>query len=324
MIVVGDNPWIPTVTNLVFYVLTGILLYKMACRWTSPFAGAVMQVLFALWPSHIAMTGLAHYEPMFMWLLWLCIWWFLTRDGLGWAVITGLATGASVLTRQTLLPVPILWGLYAVCRGRPLIPVAVASLALATTIIPWAMRNSSKGVPVLISSNTGGAIYQGANDAAQADYNDKPVGEMYRKLNWNEYEQQVVMTEMAKDWIRRNPGRWIRLLFEKQVYFLGEDTTGFYWTLKIAHKSEGTLYKLLQLAAHAWWVGIWVLAALAAFMHRDELRTNPEWQFVLWIILFFVVTAAPFTIQPRYHIPFIPAVLLLSGWAFERARPTSL
>ena len=317
--VFGKSPWLPAISNLLLYVGTALLLDRMARRWAGAAPAALAQLLFAVWPSHIAMTGLAHYEPLLAFLMMLSWWLFLDQECPGCWAAAGLITGFSVLVRQILLPAPFFWLLHRAIRpgsrSRALLAVALASVALYAVVLPWAARNRGKGLSAMVATNGGQALYQGANDDATADYNDVPSVNMQRKMNWNEERADIEMAALARQWIAANPEKWISLMLAKQAYFLGEDTSGFYWSLRMPYNTGGAVYAGLQGIAHLWWIGVWFLATLAAVAQRDLLRNSSALQFFLWMIVFFVVAAAPFTIQPRYHMPFVPLALVIAGLA---------
>jgi 4-amino-4-deoxy-L-arabinose transferase-like glycosyltransferase len=308
----GERPLLPAMLNTALFVATSLLLRRMSLRWTSPGAAAATQVLWALWPNGIASVGFSQYEPLFIFLTYLALWLFLTATGAVSHLVAGLVTGVSVLVRQALLPVPPVWLLR---RRSPVVLAAVAGLALV--VGAWGVRNHRKGIPVLVSSNIGGVIYPAAFDGAKDEYDDTPVIEMFRKADYDEHRQNVMMTELAKQWILANPGRWTILLLRRLPQFLGEDSGGLYWALKVAHKYEGRVYTLLQLIGHSWWVLVWVLAATAVVARRESIRASPDIQFLFWIVLMIVVTALPFLTQPRYHAGLVPTVLMMSGWAFR-------
>ncbi len=314
MAIAGDRPLLPAALNIVLYVAAAAILRRMSLCWTNPAAAAATQVLFAFWPDAIVSVGLAQHEPLFIVLVYLAVWLFLRATGIGSHLVAGLVTAASILVRQTLLPIPVVWLLR---RRSPVILAAVASMTLM--VGAWGIRNHRKGVPVLISSNIGSVIYPAAFDGAKEEYDDAPVVEMFKKAEWNEYRQYAMMTESAKRWIIANPGRWTILLLRRLPQFLGEDGGGMSWVLKVGHNYDGQSYLVARMIGQGWWVLVWILAAVAAVARRDAIIASPDIQFLLWVILLFVVTALPFITQARYHAGLVPAVLLLSGWAFRRA-----
>lgn len=308
----GETVWLPAAINILAYVAASAVLRRMSIQWMGPVAGSVTQILFALWPSGIAATGLVQYEPLFLALLSWSIWLFLTAANTTSHFAAGLVTGLSILVRQALLPVPALWLLR---RPSPAIAASVAGLGLV--VGAWAVRNHGHGVPVTVSSNTGSLLYQVANDRAAAGYDDSMVSEMFAKLDYDEYRQHVEMGNMAKQWILAQPARWLELMMQRLPNFLGEDTAGLYFAMRVARSYDGPAYSIPQLFAHAWWVLVWVLATVAVIARRDTIRASADVQFLLLLVLMFVGTALPFLMQARYHTSLIPIVLLLAGWAIH-------
>ncbi len=307
--ILGDWAWLPALVNIIMYVGTCVILRRMTDRWTNPTAGAAAQLLFAAWPSNIASTGLVHYEPLFVLTVYWSVWLFLNASNATSHFVAGLAAGLSVLVRQALLPVPALWLLR---RPSPVIAAAVAGMTLV--VGAWAVRNHAKGVPVTVSSNAGSLLYMVSNDQADTGYDESEVIEMFAKLGYDEYRQHVEMGNMAKQWIIANPGRWAHLTLRRMPAFLGEDTSGLYFAMRVARSYDGLSYSVPQMIAQGWWLLVWILAMTGAIARRDQIRASGDIQFLLWLVVLFTVTAMPFLMQARYHNGLVPAVLLLSGW----------
>lgn len=309
--VFGEHVWLPAMVNILMYGGTCVILRRMSERWMNPTAGACTQLLFALWPSGIAASGLVQYEPLFLLSVYASAWLFLTASNGASHFAAGIVTGLSILVRQALLPVPVLWLLR---RPSPVTAMSVAGMLLV--VGAWAARNHSHGVPVTVSSNAGSLLYQVANDRAVSGYDDSMVTAMFEKLGYDEYRQHVEMGNMAKEWILAHPTLWLDLMVRRLPSFLGEDTAGYYFAMRVARTYDGLAYSIPQLVAHAWWVLVWILAAVAAIARKDRIRASADVQFLLWLVLLFVGTALPFLMQARYHAGLVPAVLLLAGWAF--------
>ncbi len=81
-------------------------------------------------------------------------------------------------------------------------------------------------------------------------------------------------------------------------------------------------YNLLQALAHGWWCGLWLLVAAGAIRNRIFLTDQPEMRLLVWMVLLITVTAAPFTIQPRYHMPMVPMLLLIAGFSLASRGPS--
>ncbi len=104
MLVLGNQPWLPGVLNAGLYVLTAGTLRKLAIEYGGGLSATATVGLYALWPTNIASTGLAGYEPLLSWMILLSIRSMgasIKKNQVRWALAAGLVTGLSALVRPT-------------------------------------------------------------------------------------------------------------------------------------------------------------------------------------------------------------------------------
>ncbi len=324
MKVFGDWSWIPALTNTLLYAATSWILFRLATRLTGKLPAIAATALFAIWPNHVALTGIAAYEPLFMFLCLASIHAMIHSENRGsaWAIGSGLLNGLAVLVRPTVLLMPVVWLAYRLLgrtgRTRSVLHVSLATLAMAAVVAPWTLRNQSLGVPALVSTNGGTALMLTAFPGVTAEYVEEPVIALMKEVNWDEKALYAESSARAKRWIAENPWQWLRNNIERQAIFLGEDTAGFYSAGRVTNQLGDRAYALLQGIGHAWWAGIWFLTAMGLLQARARFETSDGLQFAGWTVLLFVATAFPFCSVPRYHMPFVPLLLLVAGCCLMR------
>jgi 4-amino-4-deoxy-L-arabinose transferase-like glycosyltransferase len=324
--VVGDHVWMPAILNLCLYVLSSLLLALMAKRLFGPQVACVSVLLLAIWPTNIALTGLAASEPLFLLLLIGSCYFLLLSPGaaLRRSPVCGLAAGLAALTRPTALTLPVLWVaallvMRSLRANRPwLKSVALASLFLAATVAPWSLRNYAvlkSFVPV--STNGGDVFYRANNPLATGSW--MPRGErdlapyLADEALWNK-----TGFAWGKEWIRNHPIDFVELAAKKEVVFLASDDTGVYWAVERPYPERRALIAVGRGLCTLWWVAMWVLLSFALIAHREALDRNPQLVALLLPFLYFGGIHAIFESQQRYHIPAIPFLLILAGLAFTK------
>jgi 4-amino-4-deoxy-L-arabinose transferase-like glycosyltransferase len=337
MSVFGEWRYLPALLNLVLYIGSSLLIFSLARKTAGRAAAWVAIVLYAIWPSFIGYTGLAATEQLYTLCMLLAIWGLshVERHGLIAWVFIGLVTGAGVLARQTLMIMPAVWILYVILRRMPpkraIVGVLAGFIAMTVALTPWVVRNYRiLGKPV-ITTIGGAAFFLGSNPHAGMDYTEEGLREVYVATGGDELRADAECYRLGREWIRNNPGTFIRISFEKQIIMLGEDTMGFYNSLRIPYNYTGRLYPVLQGLAHLWWVLIWVLAWIGVLRSREWFQKDALVAVMLWISLIFWLTLIPFAATPRYHVPFTHLILIFSGlgalhvqkmWLHFRGRTT--
>ncbi len=324
MKVFGEHALIPAVTNTVLYAAASGVLYRMTARLAGRVPALVAVALFAIWPSSIALTGVAAYEALFTLLCLLSLHGMMRseRTGARGAFWAGVVNGLAVLVRPTVLLMPAVWALYKLSgrerRSTAAGHLALAALGMAAMVLPWTARNHAVGIPTTVSANGGMALFLAANPTVGADYDERAALDLVKELHWDERAVAVESGRRAKEFIKANPWTWLRNNVERQVVFLGDDSAGFYWSLRIPYDSKGAAYSILQAVAHVWWVAVWALALAGTVRARARFAADRDWQLLGWVLLLFVATAFPFCSVARYHMPFVPLALIAAGYVWAR------
>ena len=321
----GSNEWVPFVVNLLSYIGCSLVIYKLAKLTTeSHRSGLLAALMFAVWPAHIMMSGLALGEGFSLFLFTFVVYALILtfeRESARWAILTGLVSGVAVLTRPSLLVIPVLWFLFWLMQTRRswyrLALVAVATITMAATVAPWSYRNFEKlGAVIPVSTNGGDNFYRANNPLADGTF--KSAGERdlsayaHDEVLWNETGY-----EWGKQWIAENPGQFILLAIRKQGILLGDETFAAAWSLDRAFDPPHGFYRGAANLSTLWWTLIWILTVAGVWKQRRFLISSPQAGFVLWMSLLFVVIHSVYESQDRYHLPMIGILCVLATLWFD-------
>ncbi len=244
-----------------------------------------------------------------------------TRE-FGWKIglAHGLLWGMAALVNASLLPVAVAWSLAALLWIAPDGRRQVAAYTLcamaagAIVIAPWAIRNHRVfGHWVPLRSNFGLELHVSNNEDAYARFEDNVRKGGYRiyhpamtvaqaqrvaalgEVRYNEEHQRA-----AIDWIRHNPGAFLRLTAERVVYF---------W-----FPSAGRSYQSPIL---------WLISALAFHGLYLLRRHRLALIFITAVWLSFPLIYYVMQAHVRYRLPMQWSLLLLAGLSLSRLLPRS-
>ncbi len=160
-----------------------VLLFRLTGLLAGPLCAALAGLMLTLYPGHIYLAGVFYVDCLATFLLLLSV--HLTvraadaERPIGWAVLAGVTTGLTALTRATfivLIPALAL-ALFQAAPGprrRPSTGATALTLAALLTIVPWAVRNSREfGRPMLISSGLWETFWKGNNEVADGGPDDR-------------------------------------------------------------------------------------------------------------------------------------------------------
>lgn len=241
-----------------------------------------------------------------------------------WLAFGALLAVASYL-RPTATPLIVLLPLLQWLRDRSLKPllgwVLIGGLVCFLATWPWKARNTELfGQPTSLSTNFGANLWMGNNPQSRGAYQSLDA---YAGIS-NEKQRDDRMKNDALQFIRDNPGEFLRLGARRLIHTFDRETIGVVWNVGGIEQRFGpdsTVNKLLKLVSTAYWYAV-LLAALAGLVllaRRDGWRvmSNP-----VFVVSGFFAAIPVITVgQDRYHIPLIPMLACLATYAVQRALP---
>ena len=348
--VFGENFFAARIGQAAFGALTCMLVFLIARRLFNVSVATVSALLIALYPPHIYLSGVFYVECLFTLTIAATVYLALrateaTRPDL-WAILTGISFGIATLTRSVFvvyLPFLIAALLYAEWphARRALRCAVLVVLGAAVTIAPWSIRMSSTyGRPILVSSGFGTKLWQGNNEMARGDADDR---ELYWATDtWDERARELdpearalltaryatigaqvdaleaqlgdrylatdtVLTPIATRWIAEHPGR-AAVLFVKKVVTLfapfSKTITQNEYTTPRYHIIAGLSYVPLLMLAVA---GIWL-----------ERRGDRRLPIVYALLGSIIVAYGILNTCTRFRLPLDPFLMMFSAVALVR------
>ncbi len=306
----GGLPLLRWVSVLVGALGAPLLLAAAARGPLGPRAALVAACAYALWPPAVHVSVRALSEPFAVALLLGGVIALGAARGHTAAPAGGALAGLAVLARPAVLPAAVLLCLAA--RGRR--GAALALLACALVVAPWAARNARLHGRPLLTTNSGVTLV-GGNSAAAADAtvpgkwlppevvyahaDDPPDLGMWGWSALGEAESDARFSADARAWAAEHPAQALRLAAAKLVRLVDPDP----------HSARGDAGR----KALVGWLTlppVLLLALLGAWRARGAVRPWTPW---LALLAGTVVTVVVFYGDTRMRAPADPALLALAA-----------
>lgn len=291
----GLNISAVVIAQAVLITGTSVLVYLIAKPFGRKIA-LVAGILMSLAPMSGAWTGEIMTETLYTFLVTLGIYLW-SKSNLYWA---GALFGLSWLARPTTMPfivALIVIGLLFRSQ-RPLLKIALAACLVC---LPWTIRNYvvfQKFVPVA----SGGAPQALLTGAMNIEYGKNFNDQIQESPEINSRTQSQMMSEAVRR-ITTDPVGWLVNRAKQMPRFFID--LGSYLSLSPVVKYSFLLGNVLfvLLASYGWW------------LNRSK----------LYLSLFpavMIVTHLPIFVEPRYSIPMVPVMIILSAFAVHGTSPS--
>ncbi len=337
----GAKVWIGRVFGCLLGAASCYLVSRLGARLESFRVGLVAGVLAAIyWPlwyfdAELKTVGLEVFLDL---LTLLALLWAARERRAWWAyALAGLAWGLSAITRPNVLavlPGIALWLFLtlrdsdwrgSVKRAATATGWMLAGAALA--ILPVTLRNIVVGREFVLIASQGGVNFYIGNNPYIADgftavvpgtrpgwwegFEDThriPETELGRKLT--EGEVSAYWSAKSWDWIRHNPGAWVRRLLYKLVLF---------WTpVEVSNNQPIDFFAALSGMGWAMWIGFPVVAVLALAGLMCIWHNRREWMLPLSFLVLYMGTVVLFFCPGRFRVPVVPVLIILASLALVR------
>jgi 4-amino-4-deoxy-L-arabinose transferase-like glycosyltransferase len=355
--VLGLSYLAPRIVQVGLWLVGCILAFLFARRWYGVPVALVLVALISGYWVFIYFESELQAPVLLIPLLWAVV--CLTgawsdRMSFGRGVAVGVLLGVAALVRPNviLLAAPIfIWaGWIAVRRRVPyrfLATVTGCLLGIAVAIAPATIRNYRvSGEFVLITSNVGINFYIGNNpDADGSVMNFLPaygswgncfeypalVDNLERRTG-RELDATAVsdyFRDEGLEWIRQNPGEFIKLTIKKALAFWGPEELGNNKIIRCERLHSSVLRRL---PGHFWFVlgsalagGVFLILDARGRLElpqtsADALKKRSEVTLLLLgMILVFWLSIIPFFLSGRYRVPVVPLLMVFSAYGIYRA-----
>jgi len=322
LFVMGSYTWIPLLNNLVLFCATVLITYRLATVVSNERVARVATLLLVLWPNFTFYAGLPATELLTAFLLPLAILIYFESvtlsDGISrlrFAFLAGLILGFSSLTQASFLLFPSIFVLYELVAGNSFSKaysrMALLILGMLLVVSPWTLRNYfvlNAFVP--ISTNGGWSLYIGNNPSASG-------GHVPAEADFQGYDEvtanKKALARGAK-WIIDNPKNFIGLAVRKQIMFLGDDSTGVFWTLKRGLGIGDIRYAALKGWANLFWLGLSILLLVSFISQwKSPLSESPEILVLILSVFYFLSLHSVFESGSRHHVALAGCLTILAA-----------
>jgi len=330
--VFGPSLFAAKIANVILQI--GILLftYQLGKRlFHSEITGTAALVILAFYPNHIAYSSLLVSEILFLFLLMLAVLLFIMMGHKPLpAAASGIVIGLACLVRPQAIFIPAIFFAVSVVGqirrqtlGRHLRQFLIVHAALAATLVPWTLRNYNVfGHFVFVSTNGGINLLIGNNPYATGTYIWMPQPASMLEDAVGEYDRGARARKLAAGYIRKHPGRTIRLWRRKLWFLYRYDHNGIVanekWFLAAAPDSKTTGFlRSFKTVAQIYYefIGTAFLVSIVVLTVRQVRKRAPPAlpMLGLWIVVYFTLIYLVFWGNDRFHFPMMPWIIMYAG-----------
>jgi len=308
-------------TQAIVSALTCVIIYLISLRLIHYKAAFVSGILCSCYPLFVLFAVRIVPEAFFTFFLSLTILsLFVLRESPSFknSIITGSLIGVALLNNNVITPfLPIigLWLLvFLKCAFRDrVIKISLVFIMLMVVIAPWLIRNHLvfHKFP-LLKSTTGFNLWLGNNPAGSGtffsggreDINNIVIKKFPAALKLSEVEQDAILYREAVDYIKANPGNYLKLVFKRFYY---------YWWFppdKLVTENAGSYKKFMALP---------YLASLILCVIGIAARIRENWAECLLVVALMFIVSFVYSLfivgHLRYRMPIEPYMLLFASQA---------
>jgi 4-amino-4-deoxy-L-arabinose transferase-like glycosyltransferase len=344
--VFGESYAAARIGQALFGALTCVLVALTAAQLAGPVVGCLSGLGLALYLPHVYLSGVFYVECLFTFFIALTVYCAVRAlDGArSWSVATGVAFGVAVLTRSVILAfgpflcAALVLGAAPALRRRQLVTCGALALGAAAVILPWTARNYAVfGKPILVSSGFGTKLWQGNNELAAGDADDRElfwsneigrerlaalrpqkraavearyedvgrrVDALEARLGDRYLASDAVLRPIAFDYMRTHPGRTVTLFAKKLATLLSP------WSKTISTNDDTSRPK--RLIAAAFYLPVLTLAVAGALL---GLRHGRRLAVVYALLGSVAATYALLNTCTRFRLPLDPYLIVFAAIA---------
>ncbi len=303
------------IVNSLIDIAAALLLGRLSTQLGRPDLAVPLGLAYLAWPSIALMAPLPYKEGLFIALLLASLVALLEQarhGGFRWAVASGIAAGALILTQPAITPLlPLAFVALApsfVGRGRWFRVCLIAAAVAVLVMLPWWVRNAiTFGSFIPFTSSGGLALYQGAHPAGGMHYQHLPVS----WLRAGEFAAAQLAHSAAWQIITDDPlGYAIRCLAKFPTSFVMSN-----WAVDQLVFAEGQPFpglarsNLLRLAPTVAELFVVLLAIIGLARQPRSLPARLLWASIAQIMLFGIW----FEFSERHRLFMTPFILLMAA-----------
>lgn len=318
------------VLNVVYAAGTVVAVWYVGQRLFGQRVGRAGAILCSLAPSQIFGCQLLGAEvPGAFWLVSAlavyCGTVMQRKHWLAGALLCGVLIGIGSLIRPTLFLLPIPLGLHMlICsrgwRRQSLVTAGLVGLGALVAVLPWTYRNYQvTGGFILISSNSGGNLWNANNDTTDGGYTEWVWQHLFTTAR-NDHELQQIGFDNAKAWIWQHPGQFAELAGRKFNIFWGNDHDIPWWSItRCGTGLPEWVGRWAMGLSNSFYISVLLAALLSVWRLRRKLWANGLWMILPVTAMYFTAIHMVFEAQGKYRFLLGPFLCILAGLLVQAA-----
>lgn len=310
--------------NLLLLPGIALLFYLLARKVVGELRARQATLVVALLPSALFTIPVVISELLFTLLLLGLLYLALQKTSRANTVMMGLAFGAALATRPTILFLPIIIALYRFKReGRwkPALTQLLVVLALGEIVIlPWQVRNYLAFNEFIAFDTHGGWNFWDGNnplqDGADVTFPKAPWEVHYMK---DEAQRDKFMMRLGVKYILDHPWRTLAIWPAKLLTLYSRDSKMLAWSVKATgHLIAPTVLSWLFLVTDGYYLAVMLAFMLALLRLKIPSHLGKDVWLLLGTVIYSTCIYLPFVTDSRYHSGWMPLIILITILGLSR------
>jgi 4-amino-4-deoxy-L-arabinose transferase-like glycosyltransferase len=322
----GYNIIIPKFLNVIFSVISIVLIYKISKLLINKQVALLSAFLYSIFPLSIIYTSVLSTEIIFTSIFLMIIYVISINNFSNFHnILLGILIGIASLIKPFMLIFGFVCVFILFIRNRNfkkiIYSVIIINSFVIITISPWTMRNYLVfGRIIPVSTNGGYNMYTNNNPYANGAWQDpfeiknSPLKKYKNQSDplWDEIKVEEIGKKYAYNWIINNPKRFIYIGLEKlrRVFLIHDD--GYWAVNNLKDGSFKYAYELSNMNRKIHITGIFItFIYLIIIISLVKFRKLTFFDIIFIVVLFFLISIIfVFEGQPRYLFPYWPIFII--------------
>ncbi len=326
-LIFGVKEWVPTLLHLILFAVSVLVVWRLSLLVVGRAAARVATLVLVIWPNYITSSGVAGAKELVIVTLFsFAVWLYLKEamqatDGtISWlkTAVGGAFMGYTALIQPSFMLFPavllVLTFLQPMQWRRDIVRILFFTVGMAIIIVPWTVRNYQVfGEMVPVSTNGGDVFYRANNPLASGGFTREGARSF---KGYAELERSRLGYQWGREWIEQNPSDFFKVIWKKQVLFLGDDSSGAYDTLKRGAISSTPAFVITKGLSNLFWFSFWIVMLGMVFQNfRLPLAANPAVLTMLLSFLYLFAIHSVFESGGSHHLSLVGMKAVLVAFA---------
>lgn len=313
--VFGEGQFYVKIIQSILEIFTGFLFFKISLNFFNVKYSLLSLAIFCFFPSNLLYSQTILTEPLFEFFLCLILYFCLRDDLLKKIFFVGVLFGCAIMIRSsfffTLILVPLFLYIYRkkLFENDQLLKFfkysVIFFIGLLLVLLPWIVRNKIVMQSFLLTTQGGGALWEGNNPNATGTWNKEAADKILLLDHPDEVQSEKKLYRLAMDYVVSNPFQFLFLGVKKIGYlFSSERMIILYFVNSPPGVTSTEVYKsvnpIFLLFVNIPYFVIMLLGTWGLLLLKQKRF------FIYGFILTWIITIFIFVALARYHYILIP------------------